>query len=149
MNTPTPRTDNHVRVYQTAGNLAAYTVMLSHARQLERELNESQLWVKASMESAAIASSTIAGLETERDTLRKMSSDTWQPAATLPPVVEDSGMYTKSAEHLVFNGKEVFIAYHLVWLNPETGAPEWRRGDWHAGKVTHWQPLPQPPGGAK
>jgi len=69
--TPTPRTDNHARAYQTAGMPAAYTVILSHARQLERELNESQLWVKASMESASIASSTIARLERERDQLRE------------------------------------------------------------------------------
>jgi hypothetical protein len=78
-----------------------------------------------------------------------MSRDKWQPAATLPPVVEDNGIYTKSAEHLVTNGKEVFIAYHLVWIDPELCAPQWRRGEWYAGKVTHWQPLPQPPRGAK
>ena len=64
-NTPTTRTDNHARVYEAAGMPAAYTVMLSHARQLERELTESQSWVRASMESAAIASSTIAGLKRE------------------------------------------------------------------------------------
>ena len=43
-----------------------------HARELERELNESQSLVKASMESTAIAAIIIAGLESERDTLRKM-----------------------------------------------------------------------------
>ena len=40
--------------------------------QLRKELAESKSWVKASMESAAIASATIALLESERDTLRKM-----------------------------------------------------------------------------
>ena len=43
--------------------------------QLRKELAESQSWVKASMESAAIASSTIARLESERDQLRKVAAD--------------------------------------------------------------------------
>jgi len=39
--------------------------------QLRKELAESQSWVKASMESAAIASATIAMLERERDQLER------------------------------------------------------------------------------
>ena len=74
-NTPTTRTDNHARVYEAAGMPAAYTVMLSHARQLERELTESQSWVKPSMESAAIAASTIAQLTRERDEARLLINE--------------------------------------------------------------------------
>ena len=74
-NTPTPRTDRHARVYETAGIPAAYTVMISHARQLERELTESQSWVKPSMESAAIAASTIAQLTRERDEARLLINE--------------------------------------------------------------------------
>ena len=73
--TPTPRTDRHARVYAAAGMPAAYTVMLSHARQLERELNEAKSWVKSSMESTAIASSTIAQLTQQRDEARLLLNE--------------------------------------------------------------------------
>ena len=96
MNTPTPRTDRHAQVYETAGIPAAYTVMLSHARQLERELNEATVaneaahavnvqlrkelneaksWVKSSMESTAIAASTIALLTQQRDEARLLLNE--------------------------------------------------------------------------
>ena len=81
-NTPTPRTDEFIStliigtIDRNNGRIAWGTkdieTLVSHARQLERELTESQSWVRASMESTAIAASTIAGLESERDTLRKM-----------------------------------------------------------------------------
>jgi len=63
--TPTPRTDNHARAYQTAGMPAAYTVILSHARQLERELNNS-IKIQDGM------AMTILSLQAERDQLRKV-----------------------------------------------------------------------------
>jgi hypothetical protein len=81
--TPTPRTDSEI---EDARNVAleftcknpppkrgdnVYVVSADFARQLERELNEAQDWVKASMESASIASATIARLESERDQLRE------------------------------------------------------------------------------
>jgi len=50
---------------------AAYTVILSHARQLERELNEAKDWNTAAFAATSIASATIARLESERDQLRK------------------------------------------------------------------------------
>ena len=73
--TPTPRTDKKYVEGQMQDLQVGHQLseLINFSRQLERELNESQLWVKASMESAAIASATIARLETERDQLRKVA----------------------------------------------------------------------------
>ena len=89
-NTPTPLTDLEIddlvnRLSHTAEDHLHWccratvldTIELIKELKLERdqlrkELAESQSWVRASMESAAIAASTIARLETERDQLRKM-----------------------------------------------------------------------------
>ena len=89
-NTPTPLTDSEIddlvnRLSHTAEDHLHWccratvldTIELIKELKLERdqlrkELAESQSWVRASMESAAIAASTIARLETERDQLRKM-----------------------------------------------------------------------------
>ena len=70
-NSKNPRTDA-LELSLTTWTIDDLNKSMSHARQLERELTKSQSWVKASMESAAIASATIALLESERDTLRKM-----------------------------------------------------------------------------
>jgi len=72
MNTPTPRTDKVVS--SDMGDTGFIVDLIKHSQQLERELNESQLWVKASMESASIASATIARLEIERDQLREWAA---------------------------------------------------------------------------
>jgi hypothetical protein len=64
-NTPTPRTDNAARAYQTAGMPAAYTVILSHARQLERELSEVKLWIEKSNTVQYVMQ-----VEAERDQLK-------------------------------------------------------------------------------
>ena len=97
-NTPTPRTDNHARVYAAAGIPAAYTVMISHARQLERELAESQSWARASMESTAIAASTIAQLTRERDEARRLLNED-----TLNVIVENDWL-RKMVDSFAENG---------------------------------------------
>lgn len=89
-NTPTPLTDLEIddlvnRLSHTAEDHLHWccratvldTIELIKELKLERdqlrkELAESVSWVKSSMESTAIASATIARLESERDTLRKM-----------------------------------------------------------------------------
>ena len=65
--TPTPRTD---KVLSDTGYFASIFDLITHARELERELTKSQSWVRASMESAAIAASTIARLERELNEAR-------------------------------------------------------------------------------
>ena len=67
-NTPTPRTDKVVA--SDMGDSGFFADMINHARELEQELNESQSWVRASMESTAIAASTIALLTQQRDEAR-------------------------------------------------------------------------------
>ena len=65
--TPTPRTD---KVLSDTGYFASIFDLITHARELERELTESQSRVRASMESTAIAASTIAQLTQQRDEAR-------------------------------------------------------------------------------
>ena len=67
--TPTPRTDKVVS--DDMGDSRFLIDLIKHSCQLERELNEARSWVRAAMESAAIASATIARLESERDQLRE------------------------------------------------------------------------------
>lgn len=69
MNTPTPETD----AYYAAKTKTAWPHQgdIEFARKIERERDESRSWVKAAMGSAAIAPVTIAGLERERDQLRR------------------------------------------------------------------------------
>ena len=69
-NTPTPRTDAHIDTNYNA--IAHALICHDFARQLERELTESQSWVRASMESTAIAASTIAELTQQRDEARRL-----------------------------------------------------------------------------
>ena len=83
--TPTPRTDEFIStliigtIDRNNGRIAWGTkdieTLVSHARQLERELTESQSWVRASIESAAIAASTIAQLTRERDEARLLLNE--------------------------------------------------------------------------
>ena len=63
--TPTPRTDEVVA--SDMGDSGFFIDLIKHAQKLERELTESQSWVKPSMESATIAASTIAQLTQQRD----------------------------------------------------------------------------------
>lgn len=72
MNTPTPRTDDHERAYRTAGMPAAYTVILSHARQLERELNEVDNTSRTMVRLHDEQEKEIEQLCEERDQLRKV-----------------------------------------------------------------------------
>ena len=73
MNTPTPRTDKVVA--SDMGDSGFFIDLIKHAQELERELTESQSSVKASMESAAIAASTIAQLTRERDEARLLLNE--------------------------------------------------------------------------
>lgn len=73
MNTPTPESDS--KSSDHIGFWSCATVPTDFARKLERERDESRSWVKAAMESAAIASVTIAGLERERNQLRKVCDE--------------------------------------------------------------------------
>jgi hypothetical protein len=73
--TPTPRTAEAVRLCKVISSAFGPMVGADDMEKLERELNESQLCVKASMESAAIASATIARLESERDQLREVADE--------------------------------------------------------------------------
>ena len=66
--TPTPRTDKVVA--SDMGDFAIVVDLIKHAEELELELTESQSRVKASMESTAIAASTIAQLTQQRDEAR-------------------------------------------------------------------------------
>ena len=52
------------------GDFAIVVDLIKHAEELELELTESQSRVKASMESTAIAASTIAQLTQQRDEAR-------------------------------------------------------------------------------
>jgi len=87
--TPTPRTDKVVS--SDMGDSGFIVDLIKHSQQLERELNESQLWVKASMESASIASATIARLETERDQLMKVCDDFANLIRNVRPIVREDG----------------------------------------------------------
>ena len=60
-----------MELVELSSNCKGYANVFEERNQLRKELAESQSWVKASMESAAIASSTIARLERERDQLRE------------------------------------------------------------------------------
>ena len=66
--TRTPRTDKVVA--SDMGDTGFIVDLITHAQELERELTESKSWVRASMESATIAASTIAQLTRERDEAR-------------------------------------------------------------------------------
>jgi hypothetical protein len=71
--TPTPRT---VKVVASDMEGSGFIVaLIKHAEELERELTESRSWVKASMESTAIAASTIAQLTRERDEARLLLNE--------------------------------------------------------------------------
>ena len=74
MNTRTPRTDA-LELSLTTWTIDDLNKSMSHARQLEQELNEAQSWVKSSMESTAIASSTIAQLTQQRDEARLLLNE--------------------------------------------------------------------------
>jgi hypothetical protein len=71
--TPTPRTDKVVA--SDMGDFAIVVDLIKHAEELERELTKSQSWVRASMESTAIAASTIAQLTRERDEARLLINE--------------------------------------------------------------------------
>ena len=73
MNTPTPRTDKVVA--RDMGDSDTILDLITHAEELERVLTESQSWVRASIESAAIAASTIAQLTRERDEARLLINE--------------------------------------------------------------------------
>ena len=75
MNTPTPRTAEAVRLCKVISSAFGPMVGADDMEKLERELTESQSWVRASMESTAIASSTIAQLTRERDEARLLINE--------------------------------------------------------------------------
>ena len=71
--TPTPRTDKVVA--SDMGDTGFIVDLIKHAQKLERELTESKSWVRASMESTAIAASTIAQLTQQRDASRLLLNE--------------------------------------------------------------------------
>jgi F0F1-type ATP synthase membrane subunit b/b' len=83
--TPTPRTDEFLGTLERHEGRIAWSIkdieaLVERARQLERELNESQSWVRASMESAATSSATIARLERELNEARQQQESKVTPA---------------------------------------------------------------------
>ena len=85
--TPTPRTDKVVA--SDMGDFAIVVDLIKHAEELELELTESQSRVKASMESTAIAASTIAQLTQQRDEARLLLN-----ADTRSVIVENDTLRT-------------------------------------------------------
>lgn len=73
----------------------------------------------------------------------------WHPASTPPPTSDDDwGCWHQSDPVLVFDGTKMFCAIYQT--DPDNDfEPSWRTTcseGWDVTKrVTHWQPLPEPP----
>ena len=66
----------------------------------------------------------------------------------LPKPEEDYISFTHSRDVLVYDGKQVRIGHLQVWEDNEY-PPQWResgRDGYEINGVTHWMPLPEPPG---
>lgn len=83
------------------------------------------------------------------DMLASRSDTQWRPVSQPPEVVADAYCFKDSAEVLAVADSDIFIATLRVWSEEMGGKSEWYRGEWCINNVTHWQPLPQLPGGAK
>ena len=68
---PTPETDNHARVYETAGMPAAYRVLLDLSRKLELQRDEANNTSRAMVRLQDEQEKEIEELCEERDELRK------------------------------------------------------------------------------
>ena len=109
------------------GDSGFFDDLIKHSQQLERELNEAEIyktcakaslgqlrkelveskgWVKAATESVAIASATIARLESERDQLRKVCDDLYKLDSANDREFEDATNNAyNSLPHVIAKGK--------------------------------------------
>ena len=100
--TPTPRTDKVVA--SDTGDSDTILDLITHAEELERVLTESQSWVRASIESAAIAASTIAQLTRERDEARLLLNEDTRS------VIVENDLLRKMVDAFVGHGDEWLMA---------------------------------------